>query len=425
MRDTRNIAIFSLSRLITELGTSIFRFALSLYILDLTGSASMFALVLSFTYIPGIFVNIFAGVFVDRSNKKRIMVTTDFLSGTSILLLMLLFQFYHDSILLFIVYAMIMSTLQAFFTLTINSSVPNIVAPERVATVNSSNQSIGALISILGPVLGAVAYSKFGLEKIFLIEGVAFILSGFLNMALKFSSRKEHLGEIKPYVESLKEVYQYIRQRAAIKYLLSIFVVVNFVIAPAVSLILPFIVYQALDMTPQQLSFIEAALAVGMIIGAIIVSVPKINRFITNKIFILIQLQGFVIAMWMFPKWPIFDMSAKITLMAGYMIVLALTGALNTMGNIPMLSYVQIYIPERIRASILGVVNTVTTIAVPVGMWVYGAALEGMDWSYIAVISGAGLFVVGFIAYRNRELREFFTQDAEPEPVRAVEVHEA
>src|SRR5690606_38110104 len=124
-------------------------------------------------------------------------------------------------------------------------------------------------------------------------------------------------------------------------------------------------------------------LAVGVIIGAIIVSVPKINRFITNKIFILIQLQGFVIAMWMFPKWPIFDMSAKITLMAGYMIVLALTGALNTMGNIPMLSYVQIYIPERIRASILGVVNTVTTIAVPVGMWVYGAALEGMDWSYI------------------------------------------
>src|SRR5690606_14375844 len=102
------------------------------------------------------------------------------------------------------------------------------------------------------------------------------------------------------------------------------------------------------DMTPQQLSFIEAALAVGVIIGAIIVSVPKINRFITNKIFILIQLQGFVIAMWMFPKWPIFDMSVKITLMAGYMIVLALTGALNTMGNIPMLSYVQIYIPERI-----------------------------------------------------------------------------
>ncbi|GAA0134962.1 MFS transporter [Paenibacillus sp. YSY-4.3] len=425
MRDTRNIAIFSLSRLITELGTSIFRFALSLYILDLTGSASMFALVLSFTYIPGIFVNIFAGVFVDRSNKKRIMVTTDFLSGTSILLLMFMFQFFHDSILLFIVYAMIMSTLQAFFTLTINSSVPNIVAPERVATVNSSNQSIGALISILGPVLGAVAYSKFGLEKIFLIEGVAFILSGFLNMALKFSSRKEQLGEIKPYVESLKEVYQYIRQRAAIKYLLSIFVVVNFVIAPAVSLILPFIVYQALDMTPQQLSFIEAALAVGVIIGAVIVSVPKVNRFITNKIFILIQLQGFVIALWMFPKWPIFDMNAKIMFMAGYMIVLALTGALNTMGNIPMLSYVQIYIPERIRASILGVVNTVTTIAVPVGMWVYGAALEAIDWSYIAVISGAGLFVVGFIAYRNRELREFFTQDAEPEQVRVAEVHEA
>ncbi len=355
MRDARNIVIFSLSRLITELGTSIFRFALSLYILDLTGSASMFALVLSFTYIPGIFVNIFAGVFVDRSkNKKRIMVVSDFLSGTSILMLMLMFQFYHDSIWLFVVYAMIMSALQALFTLTLNSSVPDIVAPERVATVNSSNQSIGALISILGPVIGAAAYIKFGLEQIFLIEGFAFILSAFLNMFLQFSKRQGQMEEHKPYLESVKEVYRYIQRRAAIKYLLAIFVVVNFVIAPAVSLILPFIVYQALDMTPQQLSYIEAALAAGIIIGAIVVSVPSVNRFITNKIFILIQLQALMIILWMFPEWSIFDTSTKVMLMVGYMIVLSLTGVFTTMGNIPMLSYVQIHTPEQIRASILG-----------------------------------------------------------------------
>ncbi|MNO13085.1 enterobactin exporter EntS [compost metagenome] len=425
MRDSKNIIIFSLSRLITELGTSIFRFALSLYILDLTGSASMFALVLSFTYIPGIFVNIFAGVFVDRSNKKRIMVITDFLSGTSILLLMIMFQFFHDSILVFIVYAMVLSTLQAFFILTVNSSVPNIVSPERVATVNSSNQSIGALISILGPVLGAVAYSKFGLDKIFLIEGLAFICSGFLNLFLKFSKRQEQLGEQKRYLESLKEVYQFIRQRAAIKYLLSIFVIINFVIAPAISLVLPYIVYQELNMTPHQLSFIEAALAFGVIIGAVVVSITKVNQFITNKIFILIQLQGLMIFFWMFPKWSAFDSSATIVLMIGYMVVLAFTGMLNTMGNIPMLSYVQIYIPDRIRASILGVVNTVTTIAVPIGMWVYGAALEVIEWSYITVASGILLLVVGVIAHRSRELREFFTQDLKPEPDRAVEVHEA
>ncbi|GIO85793.1 MFS transporter [Paenibacillus faecis] len=426
MRDSKNIVIFSLSRLITELGTSIFRFALSLYILDLTGSSSMFALVLSFTYIPGIIVNMVAGVLVDRSrSKKRILVISDFLCGISILLLMFMFHFYHDSIWLFVVYAVILSALQALFTLTINSSIPNIVAPERVATVNSSTQSISALIGILGPVLGAAAYSQFGLERIFLIEGAAFILSGFLNLMLRFSSRKVEGEEPKPYFESLKEVYGYIRQRAAIKYLLMIFVFINFVIGPAVSLILPFIVYQALDMTPQQLSFIEAALAVGVIIGAILVSLPAVNRFITNKIFILIQCQALMIILWMFPEWSIFEKSATALLMAGFMVVLSLTGALNTMGNIPMLSYVQLYIPERIRASILGVVSTVTTIAVPVGMWVYGALLEIVDWYYITVISGIGMLAVGILAHRNRDLREFFTQGKEPEPIRVVEAHEA
>ncbi|WP_458123322.1 MFS transporter [Paenibacillus sp. Z3-2] len=426
MRNSTNIIVFSLSRLITELGTSIFRFALSLYVLDLTGSSSMFALVLSFTYIPGIFVNIIAGVFVDRSrSKKRIMVVCDFLCGISILMLMFMFQSFHDSIWLFVVYAMILSALQALFTLTVNSSVPNIVSPEKVPMVNSSTQSIGALVSILGPVIGAVAYSKFGLEYIFLIEGAAFILSGFLNLLLKFSPRKEEIGEAKPYFESVKEVYKYIRRRAAIKYLLMIFVFINFVIVPAVSLILPFIVYQALDMTPQQLSFIEAALAAGIIIGAVIVSVPAINRFITNKIFILIQFQALMIVLWMFPQWPIFETSTKVVLMIGFMIVLMFTGILNTMGNIPMLSYVQLYIPERIRASVLGVVNTVITIAVPLGMGVYGALLEVVDWYYITLVSGAGLLVVGILAYRNRDLREFFTQGSEPEPLRVVETHEA
>ncbi|MGC5773686.1 MFS transporter [Paenibacillus pabuli] len=426
MRNSTNIIVFSLSRLITELGTSIFRFALSLYVLDLTGSSSMFALVLSFTYIPGIFVNIIAGVFVDRSrSKKRIMVVCDFLCGISILMLMFMFQSFHDSIWLFVVYAMILSALQALFTLTVNSSVPNIVSPEKVPMVNSSTQSIGALVSILGPVIGAVAYSKFGLEYIFLIEGTAFILSGFLNLLLKFSPRKEEIGEAKPYFESVKEVYKYIRRRAAIKYLLMIFVFINFVIVPAVSLILPFIVYQALDMTPQQLSFIEAALAAGIIIGAVIVSVPAINRFITNKIFILIQFQALMIVLWMFPQWPIFETSTKVVLMIGFMIVLMFTGILNTMGNIPMLSYVQLYIPERIRASVLGVVNTVITIAVPLGMGVYGALLEVVDWYYITLVSGAGLLVVGILAYRNRDLREFFTQGSEPEPLRVVETHEA
>lgn len=113
--------------------------------------------------------------------------------------------------------------------------------------------------------------------------------------------------------------------------------------------------------------------------------------------------------------------------MIGFMIVLMFTGILNTMGNIPMLSYVQLYIPERIRASVLGVVNTVITIAVPVGMGVYGALLEVVDWHYITLVSGVGLLTVGILAYRNRDLREFFTQgmEPEPEPLKVAEVHEA
>ncbi|MFD2672428.1 MFS transporter [Marinicrinis sediminis] len=419
MRDTRNIILFSLSRLISEIGTSVFRFALSLYILDLTGSATMFALILSFTFIPGVLVNIFAGVFVDRADKKKVLIYSDLLSGISIFLFMILYHFQPTEIWLFAAYAIVLSTFQAFFTLAVNASVPNLVSEEKVAAVNSSNQSIGALISIIGPVMGAVAYSMLGLGMIFLLDAISFILSGFLNMLLLF--RKSEIDPDEPqksYMESMKEVYRYIQDRAAIKYILGIFVASNFVITPAVSLVLPYIVYNQLKLSAYHLSYIEAALAVGIIVGALIVAVHKVNRFVINKIFILIQLQALMIVLWVFPKFS-FLPDGAVWLTLGYMGLLALTGIFNAMGNIPMISFVQLQIPERIRASIFGVVGTVTTLAVPIGMWVYGAMLDIFDYSYILVASGLSLIVLGALAHRNRDLREFFRQTPPAEPAPA------
>lgn len=93
----KNIMLAVIGRIISELGSTLFRFGLSLYILDLTGSAAAFSGFLIFSVLPGLFVNVFAGAIIDRTSKKRILVLSDIASGITVLIFMFVFKANPDS----------------------------------------------------------------------------------------------------------------------------------------------------------------------------------------------------------------------------------------------------------------------------------------------------------------------------------------
>ncbi|GGG11629.1 MFS transporter [Paenibacillus albidus] len=414
MQDTRNITLISLSRLISELGSAAIRFALSLFILDITGSPLMSGFVFAFTYIPGILINTFAGVHIDRSDKKKILVAAEFLCGIATLLFMGIFIFVANNITLIICYVVILYTFQAIFNLALNASIPEIVSKERVMTVNSNIQSISALINIFGIILGATLYTLLGLNMLLLLDGISFIIASILNIFLVFVNKpnREEIQE-KSYFESMKEVYQYIKARKEIKLLLGIFVTINFLVTPLISIVLLYIIRDELKMSGYEMAFIEAGLGVGSIVGAVLISIKKVGKFVTNKIFIMIQLMALMILLWIFPAF--LSIESKVVMTSIYVVIITLLGLFNVMANIPMISYVQIYIPENIRASIFGVVTTVTTTSVPIGLLIFGAVMEMANWIYLVSVSGTILIVMGYFAHRSNALREFFSVELEPE----------
>ncbi|NDI35229.1 MFS transporter [Chengkuizengella sediminis] len=411
MSDTRNIVLISISRLISELGSVALRFALSLYILDITGSPLMFGFVFGFTYIPGVIVNLFAGVLIDRSNKKKILIAADLLSGITTILFLVLFLVQPANIGLLICYVIILYSFQAVFLLAMNAAIPELVSKSRVMAVNSNIQSISTLLSIVGLFVGAFAYGAFGIEMVFLIDGISFILSGIINVFFVFRKKSEESLQNNTYWQSMKEVHQYIKDRNELKYLLGIFLVINFMFVPIVTLVMPYIMREIYEMSEFYIALIEGALGLGLIVGALLVAIKKIGRFVINKIFILFQLLAFMTVLWVFPELPFISINSSLVILLGYMIILTFMGMFNSMANIPMVSYVQIYIPEKMRASFFGIVTTVATMSVPVGLWIYGAALEMISWIYLTTISGVTLIIIGFIAHRNQELREFFSRE--------------
>lgn len=427
MYNSRNILLLSISRLVAELGAVSIRFALSLYILDVSGSPLMTGFVFAFTYIPGILINTFVGIFIDRSNKKKIIVSTDLLSGIFTLASMSIFIFAPENMIVIIAYIVILYTLQAIFMLALNSGIPEMVSQDRVINANSNIQGISQLVNIFGVILGATIYLTLGIENIFLLAGVCFVLSGTFSIFIKIAAKTKPEGtENKSYRDSLKEVYHYIKDRKPIKLLLLVFVAINFIVAPMVSNVLLYIVRDKLQMGAYEMAFIEAAFGVGCVIGAILVSIKSVGKFVSNKIFLLIQLTAVTLILWVFPSLPIFEDLSKPAITAIYMGLLTITGASSVMANIPMISYVQIYIPDHIRASIFGVISTITTISVPIGLLIFSALFEVMNWTYLVAIAGAALLIIGILTHRNKSLREFFNVDTNEEeaalaPIRQTE----
>ena len=77
---TRNFIFLILGQINSLFANTILRFVLSMYILELTGSASIFAGLLAVSMIPTILLSPFGGILADRANRRNIMVGLDFLS---------------------------------------------------------------------------------------------------------------------------------------------------------------------------------------------------------------------------------------------------------------------------------------------------------------------------------------------------------
>lgn len=116
----RNFTLLILGQVSSLIGNYTLRFALSMHVLEQTGSASVFAGLLSLALLPTILLSPFGGVLADRVNRRNIMAALDALSGTAVLLAGFAMTFGRD-IFVIGVLLVILSVLDAFESPTVQA----------------------------------------------------------------------------------------------------------------------------------------------------------------------------------------------------------------------------------------------------------------------------------------------------------------
>ena len=146
---TKDFTLVVIGQIISLFGNAAVRFALPLYLLNLTGSSALYGTVTACAFIPSILLSPVGGMIADRVNKRNIMVVLDFL--TSALILGFLFFMQEINIVLLItVTLMLLYGIAGTYQPSVQASIPDLTDQENFMVANSVINTINSFFFLDG-----------------------------------------------------------------------------------------------------------------------------------------------------------------------------------------------------------------------------------------------------------------------------------
>ena len=388
---TRNFTLLILGQVSSLTGNYTLKFALSMYVLEQTGSASIFAGMLSAALLPTVLLSPFGGILADRANRKHIMVALDALSGLSVLAAGLLLPLGRE---LWVIGALLvlLSVLAAFESPTVQACVPQMVSPQNLVQGNAVVGQVSAVTSLVTPFLGSLFYTAFGIGPVFAAAVVCFWLTALLECMIHLEYQKPPrtagIGAI--VREDLAVSAHFLRreQPDILKLLLLAALAGMFVSGTAV-VGFPYLVRTVLGLSATYYGAAESAMGAAAILGSLCAGLmgKKLRVRDLSAIFLSFGLSLFPIG---------FSFLLPVGRMARYGVLLFFF-CVCQLGVCIFSTYaitlIQQRTPEQLMGKVMSCVFTLSMCAQPVGQVVYGALFDCFSDSVYWVLIPTGMLI--------------------------------
>lgn len=173
----RKFILIWFGQLVSTVGTYMSDFALTLWAWELTGSATALALVGFFSMLPSILVSLFAGILVDRFNRKYLMILSDGMAAISTVGILVLHLTGNLAIWHLYLAASITGGFGQIQELAYSTSITLLVSPLNYTRANSMNSVVHYGSNIIAPAIAGVLYPIIGLGGILPIDLATFIVA--------------------------------------------------------------------------------------------------------------------------------------------------------------------------------------------------------------------------------------------------------
>ncbi|MFJ8461247.1 MFS transporter [Lysinibacillus xylanilyticus] len=399
---SKDFNLMVIGQIISILGSALLRFALSLYVLDITGRADLFAGLFAISSIP-ILLAPFGGAIADRFNRRNLMVIFDFTSSIIVFAFFVVLVIGNSSILLIGVVMVLLSFVSAMYAPTVMASIPVLVEEEKLEQANGIVNGIQALSNVAAPVLGGILYGMIGLKVLVIVSGLFFFLSAILEMFIKipFMQREQNGHIISTLVNDLKEGFSYVVKQSFIFKCMILAALLNLLLTPLFVVGVPIILRVTL-----QSSDTLYGVGMGLIDFATILGALSMGYFAKkmgiNNLYFWIFITALLIVPMALSVTPIMlniGYYSSYTLFVGSALLIAM---IMTIISIYVITVVQKETPNENLGKVMAIIIAVSQCMAPIGQILYGLLFEGFSVNiYVPILIISVVMVVLAIATKR------------------------
>ncbi|MHA1474529.1 MAG: MFS transporter [Promethearchaeota archaeon] len=270
--------LFWIGQLFSVLGSSIVFFALIWWLTIESQSTTILALAYFCALVPQILVSLFAGVFIDRLDRKKIIIFADLSQALLTLILILVFIFNLASLWLVISLIIFRNLFQAIHQPAVAAIIPVMIPKEKLSRMNSINMLMTSGISIVGPVISGILLGFWDIKTILWIDVGTFLLALIPTLLITIPSikklKKTKSHEKGSFKKELKEGFQVIRKIKGMTAMFVVFIIINSLDSPA-NVLRPFFIMIYHEGDVKMLSYVSAIIQIGFISGGLFISLRK------------------------------------------------------------------------------------------------------------------------------------------------------
>lgn len=404
----RNIYLSVTGLFTSMLGTRIYYFMIGFMILKSTGSSLEFAISILVGVLPAVLLSPIAGSIADRFDKKKLLITFDLLSGFYMILCFYLYSLTNSKILFLYISIFILSGLNTFFSMSMESSTPFITTKELLVKINSYRTVVNSSAAILAPVIGGLLYTLIDIQAFMLINGISFIFSAFTEAFIKFKKQENKKSTEVSILENIQEAMSFVSKREDIKTLVKIFAIVNFLLS-GFTILFSVIFITDLGFDSASYGSVQSFIFIGMLVAALFLSRLEKKFSLKSTVLMLLPIFAVCFLLIAMPIEAIIGSYNKLFYMIYFSLIVFCIGASVAGLDIPARSYLQATVDEDYMGRVAGFISSLTQFAMPFGTVIFGIALDYIKSPYVALTISSLLFVYSINLYYNMTIQEVVT----------------
>ena len=395
----RNFVLLWQGQLVSAVGDVAYEIALGFWILAVTGSTALMGGLMAASTLPRVVLSPFAGVWVDRLDRKWLLVFMDAARGAAVVCVGAMAILGTLQIWMVFVAGVIIGIGAAFFEPSVSSIIPDLVEKKDLVRANSAFAMIRAGSGIVGNSGAGVLYALIGAPLLFLVNGISYIVSAASELFVRVPKIR-HDGRRADFWADMRAGLGFTWNYRGLRFLFLGAAIINFFASISFILMLP-LFQRTASLGPGRYGATMALLTFGMLSGMILVAsvkVPASRRLLVFSAAALVM--GVV--------WALFPLSKSFVVMLGLVFI---GGIGNAVINVFIDTITQLTVPQHMRGKVYGLLNTLSMGLTPIAMGVGGVL--GQLLPIRTVMVGSWIVVVLIMApmLLSQDFRSFLSYD--------------